>query len=106
MTAVYLDQIASLARQARTQQELTKAYLSRIGALIHEAREQQDLSCAELACALGTDPGEVVRIERDGQDVSPELLDRLGLALDAASESGTAEFGAPGPCLGPDDEGL
>ncbi len=85
MTAVYLDQIASLARQACAQRELTKAYLSRIGALIREAREQRDLSHAELASALGTDPGEVVRIERGGQDVSPELLERLGPALGAGS---------------------
>ena len=86
MTAVYLNQIASLARQARSQQELTTAYLSRIGALIREAREQRGVSHVELAAALGTDPGEVVRIERGGQDVSPELLDRLGRALDADAE--------------------
>ena len=86
MTAVYLDQIASLARQARTQRELRRAYLSRIGALIREAREQRDLSHADLASALGTDPHEVVRIERGAQEVPPELLDRLGPALGAGPD--------------------
>ena len=89
MAAVYLNQIASLARQARAQRELTQAYLCRIGALIREAREQRGVSHAELAAALGTDPSEVVRIERGGQDVSPELLDRLGPALDADAEHRT-----------------
>lgn len=86
MTAGYLDQIASLARQARTQRELTKAYLSRIGALVREAREHRDISHAELASALGTDAGEVVRIECGAHDVSPEVLDRLGPALGAQAE--------------------
>ena len=49
MTAVYLNQLASLASQARSQPELTTAYLSRIGTLIREAREQRGVSHVELA---------------------------------------------------------
>lgn len=86
MTAVYSDQIASLARQARAQRELTKAYLSRIGALLREAREQRNLSQADIADALGTDTLEVARIERGAQDVPSDVLGRLGTALDAEQD--------------------
>lgn len=86
MVAVYSNQIASLARQARAQQELTKAYLSRIGALLREAREQRNLSQVDVARSLGTDASEVARIERGAQDVPSDLIARLGPALDAEQD--------------------
>lgn len=58
------------------------AYLQQIGALVRDARKQRGLTQAELAAALQTSQSAVARIEHGRQNVSLDLLARIGSALD------------------------
>jgi len=57
-------------------------YLSQIGTLIRSARSHRGWTQQELADALGTSQSAVNRIERGHQNVSLEMLARIGEALD------------------------
>lgn len=56
-------------------------YRKKIGALIKETRLSRDLTQSEFASALGTSQSAVNRIENGGQNVSLEMLARIGEVL-------------------------
>ncbi len=58
-------------------------YLARIGNLIRVARKHREWTQAELAEVLGTSQSAVNRIERGHQNLSLEMLARIGEALDS-----------------------
>jgi UDP-N-acetylglucosamine 1-carboxyvinyltransferase len=58
------------------------SYLGEIGGLVRDARRQRGLTQQQLAEALGTSQSAVARIEGGSQNVSLEILARIGAALD------------------------
>lgn len=62
---------------------MTEDYLRRIGYLIRDSRKHRGWTQAQLAEALGTSQSAVNRIERGHQNVSLEMLARIGEALDS-----------------------
>jgi UDP-N-acetylglucosamine 1-carboxyvinyltransferase len=58
-------------------------YLARIGTLIREARRHQGLTQNDLAEALGTSQSAVARIEQGKQNLSLDMLARIGGRLDS-----------------------
>src|SRR5215218_2780248 len=58
-------------------------YLSRIGALIRDARQHSGLTQAELATELKTSQSAVNRIEKGQQNLTLDMLARIGSALDS-----------------------
>jgi UDP-N-acetylglucosamine 1-carboxyvinyltransferase len=58
-------------------------YLARIGRLIRDARQHRGWTQSHLADALGTSQSAVNRIERGGQNISLEMIARIGEALDS-----------------------
>jgi UDP-N-acetylglucosamine 1-carboxyvinyltransferase len=58
-------------------------YLSRIGKLIRDARKHRGWTQAQLADVLATSQSAVNRIERGHQNLSLEMLARIGEALDS-----------------------
>lgn len=58
-------------------------YLARIGRLIRDARQHRGWTQAQLAQALGTSQSAVNRIERGNQNISLEMIARIGEALDS-----------------------
>lgn len=56
-------------------------YKRRIGSLVQETRVRRGLTQAQLADALGTSQSAVNRIEKGGQNVSLEMLARIGEVL-------------------------
>lgn len=56
-------------------------YKRRIGAIIQETRVRRDMTQAQLAEALGTSQSAINRIEKGGQNVSLEMLARIGEVL-------------------------
>jgi UDP-N-acetylglucosamine 1-carboxyvinyltransferase len=58
------------------------SYLGEIGGLVRDARRQRGLTQQQLAEALGTSQSAVARIEGGSQNVSLEILARIGGALD------------------------
>jgi len=72
---------------------MSEDYLSRIGNLIRDARKHRGYTQTELADLLGTSQSAVNRIERGHQNLSLEMLARIGEALDSEIVS----LGAPGP---------
>ena len=61
---------------------MTEDYLARIGTLIREARRHQGMTQNELADLLGTSQSAVVRIEQGKQNLSLEMLSRIGENLE------------------------
>ncbi len=61
---------------------MSDAYLRRIGVLIRDARKHRGLTQTQLAEVLGTSQSAVNRIERGHQNLSLEMLARIGEALD------------------------
>jgi UDP-N-acetylglucosamine 1-carboxyvinyltransferase len=61
---------------------VTSDYLSRIGTLIKSARQHRGWTQQQLADALATSQSAINRIERGHQNVSLEMLARIGEALD------------------------
>jgi UDP-N-acetylglucosamine 1-carboxyvinyltransferase len=57
--------------------------LTRIGGLIRDARRHKGMTQAELAELLGTSQGAVTRIEAGRQNLSLEMLAKIGDALDS-----------------------
>jgi UDP-N-acetylglucosamine 1-carboxyvinyltransferase len=68
-------------------------YRQRIGTLIRDARRHKGLTQAELAKSLGTSQSAVARIEQGQQNLSLEMLARIGEALDSQFVS----LGSSGP---------
>ena len=58
-------------------------YLNRIGTLIRDARRHKGLTQSELADLLGTSQSAVARIEQGKQNLSLEMLARIGESLDS-----------------------
>jgi UDP-N-acetylglucosamine 1-carboxyvinyltransferase len=58
-------------------------YLARIGKLIRDARQHRGWTQSQLAEALGTSQSAVNRIERGNQNLSLEMIARIGEALDS-----------------------
>ncbi|TXG76787.1 XRE family transcriptional regulator, partial [Patescibacteria group bacterium] len=56
-------------------------YKRRIGAIVQEARTRQNMTQSQLAEALGTSQSAINRIEKGGQNVSLEMLARIGEVL-------------------------
>nr|MDQ3415809.1 helix-turn-helix domain-containing protein [Actinomycetota bacterium] len=57
---------------------MSEAYLSRIGFLIRDARKHRGWTQTQLADVLGTSQSAVNRIERGHQNLSLEMLARIG----------------------------
>ncbi|MGI8949359.1 MAG: helix-turn-helix domain-containing protein [Ornithinimicrobium sp.] len=72
---------------------MTEPYLSRIGTLIRDARRHKDLTQSELAGLLGTSQSAVARIEQGKQNLSLDMLARIGESLDSEIVS----VGSSGP---------
>ncbi|GAA2711107.1 MULTISPECIES: UDP-N-acetylglucosamine 1-carboxyvinyltransferase [Streptomyces] len=62
---------------------MTDAYLGRIGKLIRDARQHRGWTQSQLADALGTSQSAVNRIERGNQNISLDMIARIGEALDS-----------------------
>ncbi|MGI5122508.1 helix-turn-helix domain-containing protein [Marinactinospora thermotolerans] len=62
---------------------MTDDYLMRIGTLIRNARQHRGWTQTQLAEALGTSQSAINRIERGGQNISLEMIARIGEALDS-----------------------
>lgn len=72
---------------------MSEDYLARIGGLIRDARRHKGLTQAELAQHLGTSQSAVARIEQGRQNLSLEMLARIGESLDSEFVS----LGTSGP---------
>ena len=72
---------------------MSDEYLLQIGALVRDARKHRGWTQTQLADALATSQSAVVRIEQGKQNVSLEMLARIGTALD----SGLVRLGHLGP---------
>jgi len=62
---------------------MTEDYPARIGTLIRDARRHQGLSQNELGELLGTSQSAIARIEQGKQNLSLEMLARIGASLDS-----------------------
>src|SRR6478609_4993667 len=62
---------------------MTEGYKDRIGNLIRDARKHRGLTQHQLAERLGTSQSAVNRIEKGHQNLSLEMLARIGSALDS-----------------------
>ncbi|WP_248581791.1 UDP-N-acetylglucosamine 1-carboxyvinyltransferase [Nocardioides sp. InS609-2] len=62
---------------------LQRDYLGRIGNLIRDARKHRGLTQAQLADLLSTSQSAINRIEKGHQNLSLEMLARIGAALDS-----------------------
>jgi len=62
---------------------MSEDYLARIGTLIRDARRHKGLTQTELADSLGTSQSAVARIEQGKQNLSLEMLARIGESLDS-----------------------
>src|ERR671916_2858099 len=62
---------------------MTDDYLSRIGNLIRDARKHRGWTQAQLATVLNTSQSAVNRIEKGHQNLTLEMLARIGEALDS-----------------------
>ncbi len=62
---------------------MTQDYLARIGNLIRDARKHRGMTQQQLAETLGTSQSAINRIEKGHQNLSLEMLARIGAALDS-----------------------
>jgi UDP-N-acetylglucosamine 1-carboxyvinyltransferase len=60
-----------------------QTYLTRIGSLIRDARRHKGMTQSDLAELLGTSQGAVTRIEQGKQNLSLDMLAKIGDALDS-----------------------
>ncbi|HEX5988293.1 MAG TPA: UDP-N-acetylglucosamine 1-carboxyvinyltransferase [Nocardioides sp.] len=72
---------------------MTQDYLARIGYLIRDARKHRGWTQAQLAEVLNTSQSAINRIEKGHQNLSLEMIARIGEALDSELVS----LGAVGP---------
>ncbi len=59
----------------------TSEYLKEIGSIIQENRQIRAMTQSELADALGTSQSAINRIEKGGQNISLEMIERIGDVL-------------------------
>lgn len=75
---------------------VTQDYKKRIGELIQDMRAQRSLTQQDLADRLGTSQSAINRIEKGGQNVSLEMLARIGEVLSSdilsLNKTGTLNF--------------
>lgn len=62
---------------------MTEGYKGRIGLLIRDARKHRGLTQHQLADLLGTSQSAINRIEKGAQNLSLEMIARIGAALDS-----------------------
>ena len=62
---------------------MSQTYLTRIGGLIRDARRHKGMTQSDLAELLGSSQGAVTRIEQGKQNLSLEMLAKIGDALDS-----------------------
>ena len=62
---------------------MTEGYKGRIGNLIRDARKHRGLTQHQLAELLATSQSAINRIEKGHQNLSLEMLARIGAALDS-----------------------
>jgi UDP-N-acetylglucosamine 1-carboxyvinyltransferase len=62
---------------------MSEGYKGRIGLLIRDARKHRGLTQAQLADLLSTSQSAINRIEKGAQNLSLEMLARIGAALDS-----------------------
>src|SRR3954463_8574460 len=62
---------------------MSEGYKNRIGNLIRDARKHRGLTQHQLADLLGTSQSAINRIEKGHQNMSLEMLARIGAALDS-----------------------
>src|ERR1044072_7746976 len=71
-------------------------YKVKIGNLIQESRQHRGFTQAELATALGTSQSAINRIEKGGQNISLEMIARIGEVLSSEivrlNKSGKTNF--------------
>lgn len=74
----------------------TAKYLRNIGTLIQETRQARGMTQVELASALGTSQSAINRIEKGGQNISLEMIARIGEVLSSEivrlNKSGKTNF--------------
>ena len=74
----------------------TAKYLHNIGALVQETRQARGMTQSELASALGTSQSAINRIEKGGQNISLEMIARIGEVLSSEivrlNKSGKTNF--------------
>lgn len=74
----------------------TAKYLRNIGTLVQETRQARGMTQAELASALGTSQSAINRIEKGGQNISLEMISRIGEVLSSEivrlNKSGKTNF--------------
>ena len=74
----------------------TAKYLKNIGLLVQETRQARGMTQAELATALGTSQSAINRIEKGGQNISLEMIARIGEVLSSEivriNKSGKTNF--------------
>ena len=72
------------------------SYSSKIGTLIQETRQARGMTQAQLATALGTSQSAINRIEKGGQNISLDMLNRISEVLSSQivklNPSGTVNF--------------
>lgn len=74
---------------------MTQSYMRKIGAMIRETRTARNMTQAQLADALNTSQSAVNRMEKGGQNISLEMLARIGEVL----SSDIVSLGTPGANL-------
>ncbi len=74
----------------------TEHYLRNIGSLIQETRQARNMTQTELATALGTSQSAINRIEKGGQNISLDMIARIGEVLSSEivriNQSGKTNF--------------
>lgn len=74
----------------------TSTYSSKIGTLIQETRQVRGMTQAQLAKALGTSQSAINRIEKGGQNISLDMLNRISEVLSSQivslNQPGTINF--------------
>jgi len=74
----------------------TPSYSSKIGTLIQETRQARGMTQAQLAKSLGTSQSAINRIEKGGQNISLEMLNRISEVLSSQivtiNQTGTINF--------------
>ena len=74
----------------------TAKYLKNIGTLIQETRQARGMTQVELATALGTSQSAINRMEKGGQNISLEMIARIGEVLSSEivrlNKSGKTNF--------------
>jgi len=74
----------------------TPSYTSKIGTLIQETRQARGMTQAQLAKSLGTSQSAINRIEKGGQNISLDMLNRISEVLSSQiitlTPTGTINF--------------